>query len=373
MFAIISGPKLVRRTVVMAVVGLKLFMAAFCWEGFSFIAESAGADEYSVGYFFSTGIGTCLGVFFANQVILFLLKIEGNSFWVETEYGILVSVTSGLGAGTLWQVMVNVALANSMTFSQGLMFVFIVSFCVDFALTVLGRQLNTWLPSEYRWRLEPPMATIAYDFQIASVVASADAFFVGTANAEFRDGKLPGFAVVSSTNAFVAMLLAGSSGLCGYLVAQSLMNVFYEFNWADEAYPENCRIEAVCATLSTCLLTSPSRHSTSGCRQQEQKRETNSKLDALDQVANVSSDQANPALAPLPKITDNIAVVVRASVSSIGSEPLAKYSSPIKSIGETEGIEMSYPQPSDVAGNVVVFNPSQTRPSNPLHQNMPDA
>jgi len=131
----------------------------------------------------------------------------------------------------------NISIDLSFDFTGAFLFVYMMSAIAFFVTIILLRSINDFLISaKNKFDIMPLSGqTFWYDFLLSISVGAADAFFVGTDNQYFSDGWLGAFDVSDSTSTFVAMCLAGSSGLCGYLIVQTIQNLIFrdEYVWLD--------------------------------------------------------------------------------------------------------------------------------------------
>eukprot|EP01035_Chromulina_nebulosa_P019629 gene19629-25540_t len=223
------------RTLGMFLAAPKMFLGSFFWEGFAMLASnSLNLSDLSFWFCLLTGIGTAIGIIVGHLGVVFLTTTKKVDIDIELHAVALLAVALGLFTGTLWQVSVNISKHLHLDFTQAFWFVGAVSTGYSFVSLTVCRYLNTIFPEIFRLQIKPVRETWYLDLLLSISVGAADAFFVGTSDISvFANDWLPGFAVRDNTSVFVAMLLAGSSSLCGFLVCQSIQNIILIDTWLD--------------------------------------------------------------------------------------------------------------------------------------------
>ena len=212
----------------------KLFLAGFLWEGFSLMALSQGYDDRSAVYDISAGSGDFIGVIVGHMAVVLAAGIRGHDLLVEFHVALLLATASGICAGTLWQVSVNLSADGGLSFTAAFCVVTAFSFVSFFVSIILIRMFNARLiPTAYQLCISPPEPKLWHDFQLSVTLAIADGFFTGTTTNFSGVQWLSGFAVTDDMNAGLAMTLAGVCVTCGFLVAQTVQNCLVEDCWLD--------------------------------------------------------------------------------------------------------------------------------------------
>lgn len=218
----------------------KIFFAAFAWEGFGLIAtEVSLLTTSSAGYFLMTGVGATIGYFISHLIIMHLMCITPRTteYYGEMHTGLLLAIASGLFAGTLWGVWVWTGSAFLGTTFTGMFFyMFAATFLVFYAALCFLRVLNSVLPSQLRMVLGDVDQLWRFDLTLSISVAAADAFFVATSSSLFPGSWLVVFDVTSETPVGIALSFSGVSSMIGFLIAQSLQNLVFEYTWLDDAW-----------------------------------------------------------------------------------------------------------------------------------------
>jgi hypothetical protein len=228
-----------RRTVLMLLECPVFFFYSFTWEAFALIStDYIGDDKFTFSYCLMTGVGAFAGSFLYSLMLLGVqYQMKEFDLNIHFSEGVLRAISGGVTTGTLWQFSVNISEINGFTFTEGFFFVFALSAVTFMLMTCLLRFCHSLLPREYQCALLPMSTSVfIFDGTLSLAVAASDAFFVGTDNDQYTGGWLTVFNVPDSGMAFgKSIALAGASGLCGFLVFQSIWNLIAPvgWNWVD--------------------------------------------------------------------------------------------------------------------------------------------
>lgn len=232
-FEIASPAKLKRRFMELGMTAPKIFMAAFLWQGFGL---ACGCNPDSSNFYFMTGFGSAVGTF-VGHVVFSALAMRGN-FDPKHELleGVIYAMPIFLGPGTAWQKIVNDCQDWGFNFDESFCYMWLVSFLILICSLCFLRILNERIVR--RLEIDVHVGTIRdkfpTDFQIAMSIGFGDAFFMGTVPEQFSSDFLaPPFGVYDDTPPFEAMVKAGGSTLCGFLIMQTFQNFIWKKSWLD--------------------------------------------------------------------------------------------------------------------------------------------
>ena len=230
---IIKYNEIFPRTITTLIQSPKLFFSAFFWMAFADLSIFLGYNDRSSLYSLLTGIGDFVGVIIGGVLIIVVFQYSGKDFYTELHNTIHIAICSGIVAGSLWQVTINWSVDQNMNFNESFWLVTSFSFSSFFVSMVLLRFLNQYLP--YQLCIKNVNGLSVYnDFLLAISLGVADGFFVGTESTDFPDDDwLIAFGISEVTPEFTGMCLAGSVVLCGFLLAQTVQNIFLSETWVD--------------------------------------------------------------------------------------------------------------------------------------------
>lgn len=198
------------------------------------MAASQGYDDRSAVYDISAGSGDFLGVLVGHMAVVLAAGIRGHDLLVEFHMALLLATASGICAGALWQVSVNLSADGGLSFTEAFCVVTVFSFVSFFTSIILLRMFNArMVPTAFQLCITPPEIKLWHDFQLSVVLGFADGFFTGTCTNFSGVQWLAGFAVTNDMNPGLAMTLAGVSITSGYLLAQTVQNFLVEDCWLD--------------------------------------------------------------------------------------------------------------------------------------------
>jgi hypothetical protein len=233
-FEVCSGSKLYSRMLALLRVSQDIFFSGFLWQGFSL---ATSCDSNTTAYFFITGFGSGVGAMFGH--IISNLTFKDNKPQLSSAVllnSIAYFFALFLGTGTAWQKIVNICVNHGYNFVQTFFFVWMVTFLLFFATITILRTGNSLVKETFKLEneFETSLRRLYFDLQLAISVGLADAFFVATIKDTFPDNTLsPVFGVDSDTNAFTAMVVAGSSCLTGFVISQVVQNTILVDSWLD--------------------------------------------------------------------------------------------------------------------------------------------
>lgn len=239
-YRIFAHDQFIKRSFETVAVAFKIFVGGVFWETFALIS---GFSVHSVAYYFITGFGSGLGYFLAHISIYWVLHQKKYNPQKELIKGSILGLANFLGPGTIWQRVVNDADDWGWTFTEGFFYMWLISTIFFFVSTSIIRKIEEYVEygDKFWSSIDPINITLWRDFCFAISLGLGDAFFMGTSALQFPSGNwlAPAFGIYANTSFIVAILLAGTSSLVGFLVSQIFQNIFFVDTWTDaETIPE---------------------------------------------------------------------------------------------------------------------------------------
>ncbi|MDP2435964.1 MAG: EF-hand domain-containing protein [archaeon] len=215
----------------------KIFPAGFGWQLGASVAALLGAHSTELGFFLMTGVGDSLGVFCGHVLYMTAKKLTSNDPSIDIRGQevptALLLATAAMCSGSIWQPLVNVLQAAGVPFGSTLMLATAICGLSFFTGLRAGRALYH---PRFPGIAQSSYANLKADAFLSLAVGGASGAFVGTDISYGAANWLSGSVGIPSTSsAFNASILAGSSTALGFTAVQSAQNVLIPAgkNWVD--------------------------------------------------------------------------------------------------------------------------------------------
>lgn len=219
----------------------KLFLAGFCWQLSSVLADSAfGFDSDSVGFAFTTGVGDAFGVLAGHSALLLSFKLLVPMYHFDKET-IPAFALAGLWlaqaafcSGTAWQPAVNLFHdIAGLSFTLVLLLTGLLTGLAFYVGLTLGRVLYRALGlidnAGKRGLAEAAgsswLSFVRPDALLSLSVGGGTALFVATDGSFGEQNWASVFVVADDDSPLMGATKAGATTMIGFAVAQLVQNL----------------------------------------------------------------------------------------------------------------------------------------------------